>query len=141
MSTEENKKVVNAFIDRLFQTRDLAVLDQTMPADVVAHPIPSGYPMGDRAGLRDSLQKLFAAFPDLRVSVRDLIAENDTVVVRGTIAGTQAGEYKGIPPMGKHFSVPTLQVMEVREGKIVELWFQHDSLSIVEQLGGRVSFP
>ena len=44
----------------------------------------------------------FEAFPDLHVSVDELIAEDDRVFVRSTMTGTHDGEYKGIPATGRH---------------------------------------
>jgi steroid delta-isomerase-like uncharacterized protein len=139
VSTEENKQTVRTFIERLFVQRDLGLLDETEAADAVTHATPSGTYMSNRESVKETLKTLFAAFPDLRISVLDLIAENDKVVLRGTWVGTQAGEYLGIPPMGRHVTVPTVHVLRLRDGKIVEHWFAHDSLGVVQQLGGRIT--
>jgi predicted ester cyclase len=51
--------------------------------------------------LKEVFARLHRAFPDLHVTVEDLIAEGDKVVARDSVTGTHRGEYMGLPPTGK----------------------------------------
>ena len=64
-----------------------------------------------------------------------MIAEGDTVVVRGTTSGTQTGAMQGIPPTGKQFKVAGIDIFRVVDGKIVEPWDAVDQLGMLQQLG------
>jgi len=77
----------------------------------------------------------FAAFPDAGVTIEDLIAEGDTVVVRQTFRGTHTGDLMGIPPTGKQVSGTGIQITRIANGKAVEQWFNGDDLGLMQQLG------
>jgi len=64
-----------------------------------------------------------------------MIAEGDTVVVRGTTSGTQTGAMQGIPPTGKKFTISGIDIFRVVDGKIVEHWDAVDQLGMLQQLG------
>jgi predicted ester cyclase len=75
------------------------------------------------------------AFPDFKVTIDDLIAEGDKVVIRATWNGTQKGEFMGIPPTGKRVSFGVIDIIRMAGGKAVEHWGQMDSMGMMQQLG------
>jgi steroid delta-isomerase-like uncharacterized protein len=75
------------------------------------------------------------AFPDLHVSVEDLIAEGDKVVSRNTVTGTHKGEYMGRPPTGKSVTYNEIFIMRFVDGRIAETWGVVDVLAQMRQLG------
>jgi predicted ester cyclase len=77
----------------------------------------------------------YAAFPDLRHTVEDQIAEGDKVVTRITIRGTHQGELMGIPPTGRQIAVSALSIDRISDGKIAEEWVNSDVLGMLQQLG------
>jgi steroid delta-isomerase-like uncharacterized protein len=76
-----------------------------------------------------------AAFPDQRVTIEDLVAEDDRVVNRSTYTGTHLGEFQGIPPTGKRFTIGGINVSRIANGRIVEDWTILDQLGMLQQLG------
>ena len=78
---------------------------------------------------------MLSGFPDLRVTIEDMIAERDKVVTRFTTHGTQHGAFGGIPPTGKQVSVSTIEITRIAGGKIVEDWGLDDRLGMLQQLG------
>ncbi len=61
-----------------------------------------------------------AAFPDMRITVQDMIAEGDKVAARVTMRGTHQGEFQGIAPTGKRVQVRSMDMFRIADGKIVE---------------------
>ena len=75
------------------------------------------------------------AFPDLHLTVEDMIAEGDKVVTRFTSRGTQTGAFMGIPPTGKQVTVSSIVIARIADGKIVEEWGLDDQMGMLQQLG------
>jgi steroid delta-isomerase-like uncharacterized protein len=78
---------------------------------------------------------LLEAFPDLHLTVEDMIAEGDKVVVRNTVTGTHRGEYMGLPPTGKSVTYDEIFIFRFVNGRIAETWGVVDVLSQMKQLG------
>src|SRR5712691_11286150 len=72
----------------------------------------AGLPVGP-AGSRQAIGMMLTGFPDLHVTVEDMIAEGDKVVVRLTMRGTQQGALGGIPPTGKQVAVSTIDIVRI----------------------------
>lgn len=86
-------------------------------------------------GIRKFYQAFIAAFPDLNVSVEDIVTENDKLAYRITIKGTHKGELMGIPPTGKSISVPSITILHFRNGKCIERWSLAGFVILMQQLG------
>jgi steroid delta-isomerase-like uncharacterized protein len=79
--------------------------------------------------------RLYRAFPDLHITVEELIAEGDKVVEKDMVTGTHQGEYNGLPPTGKSVSYNEIFIMRFVNGRIAEIWGVVDVLSQLRQLG------
>ena len=91
--------------------------------------------MRDLTDLKQSWQKLHAAFPDNQTTIDHLIAEGEQVAKRSTFVGTHQHEWNGIPATGKQITIKGVTVYRIVAGKIVELWWGYDSLGVLQQLG------
>jgi predicted ester cyclase len=127
---ERNKALVGRWIEEGFNRQDLKVVDVVFVEDFTVN----GSPLG-RAGLKQSMAGRFTAFPDLQVSVVEIIAEGDKVGVWYTVSGTQRGEFEGIQPTGKRVNWFGSDFLRVEGGRIVAGWFVDDSLGLLRQLG------
>ncbi len=82
------------------------------------------------AKLIDTFKETFAeareAFPDLSITVEDVMAEGDRVAARVTMRGTHMGEFQGIAPTGKRVEVKAIDMFRISKGKIVEHWGHAD---------------
>jgi steroid delta-isomerase-like uncharacterized protein len=88
-----------------------------------------------REGIKQFYATLRAAFPDIHFTIEDQIAEGDRVVTRWTARATHTGEYQGIPPTGKQFSLTGIDIDRIANGKVVECWPIADELGVLQQLG------
>jgi C-1 hydroxylase len=115
MSLEENKAVVRKIFEA-FNKRNLASLDEFIAPDFVDHT-------NQLRGLEDVKQFLTAlikGFPDLQMTIEDMVAEGDKVWVRIKNMGTHTGEFRGQAPTGKTFTGIDVHNFRIVTGKIVE---------------------
>lgn len=133
MSAEDNKTLVRRVYEESINRRNLKVIDELIDPNYVDH-IP-GSPVQGIEGLQQAISTYLTAFPDLQMTIEDLIAEGDEVAARFTIRGTHTGELMGIPPTGRQVTVSALHILRVANGKIVEEWQNSDDLGMMQQLG------
>lgn len=82
------------------------------------------------------IMKMFnTAFPDLKFTIEDQIAEGDRVVSRVTTEGTHKGEFQGVAPTGKKVRSSVIAINRIVDNKIAERWTELDSFGIMQQIG------
>jgi steroid delta-isomerase-like uncharacterized protein len=114
-------------------------IDEIVDPDVrIRTPLPVEATGAD--ALKEVFARLHHAYPDLHVTVEDLIEEGDKVVGRNSISGTHQGEYMGIPPTGKTVTYNEIMVFRFENGRIAETWGVVDVFSQLKQLG-TISLP
>lgn len=84
---------------------------------------------------KEVFARLHRAFPDLRVTIEDLMAEGDKVVARNTVTGTHQGEYMGVPPTGKSITYNEIFILPFAGGRIAEVSGVVDLFSLMKQFG------
>ena len=134
MSTDDNRTLTQRFYEEVWNKGNLDAVDDLMTSDFVDHAAPPGFPSGPE-GAKQVFTMYRNAFPDFRLSVEDLIAEDDRVVARWVTQGTHQGELMGIPPTGKPVTVTGIDVFRIAGGKIAEHWAEFDMLGLMQQLG------
>lgn len=135
MSTEQNKALLRQIMEEVFSQGNMRRADELLAPDFVDHEeLPPGIPR-NREGVKQLTTILHHAFPDLKITIDDIIAEGDKVVVRSTWRGTHKGEFMGIPPTGKRVSVGVFDIVRIAGGKAVEHWGQMDNMGMMQQLG------
>ena len=132
--TDRNKAVIRRFVEEVQNKKDFAAYDELNDPEFVNLSAPPGVP-ADREGGKMFLGAFFNGFPDCEFTLDDMIAEGDAVVTKKTFTGTHSGEFGGIPPTGKRVTLQFVDIMRVRDGKIVEHWLSMDQLSFMQQLG------
>ena len=139
MNEEQNKLVASRFIHELWNERRLEVANELIAANCVTHQLRAGEPPKGAPRSPESLRQEAAAwltgFPDLRLSLEQMVAEGDLVSARCTISGTHTGSWMEIAPTGKKVNVPMMTIHRIAGGKIVEDWVLVGSLVLFQQLG------
>jgi steroid delta-isomerase-like uncharacterized protein len=131
--SEQNKALVRRYLEQTVNEGDATAFDELTSADYVGHM--SGVPTFDRATHKQLLAAFRGAFPDLRITIEDLIAEGDKVANRATYSGTHRGAFQGLAPTGKRFTIAGINVSRIADGKVVEDWTVLDMLGMLQQLG------
>ena len=132
MSTEVNEALAHRVYEA-FNQRNLEVLDELCAPDFVYH-LGSMSIQGPEA-YKQFLLKLLRAFPDLKATIEDTIANGDTVVARYILRGTHKGNYMGMPPTGKQITLTAMGITRIASGRAVEQWVNADDLGALQQLG------
>ncbi|GAA3928666.1 ester cyclase [Actinomadura viridis] len=132
-----NKATLRRFHDA-HSSGDMEVISKTIdevvrPDVLIRTPVPIES-TGAQA-LKEVFTALHHAFPDLHVSVEDLIAEGDKVVSRNIVTGTHQGEYMGLPPTGRSVAYSEMFVVRFVDGRVAETWAVVDVFSLMRQLG------
>jgi steroid delta-isomerase-like uncharacterized protein len=133
MPAQENKALLRRFIE-LWSTGNLAAADEFVRADLIDHTLPPDLPPG-LAGYKMLVGGFRAAFPDLNVSIDDLIAQGDKAAARVTFYGTHRDTFQGIPATGKQIRMGAIGILRFDGGEIVEHWATLDLLGLLQQLG------
>ncbi len=131
--SEQNKQLIRRMYE-VINDRDLSLATELLTEDVVYHDAPPGLPPG-REGFLAFTQMFLDAFPDLQLTVEDLLAEGDRVAARVRGRGTHQGELMGIAPTGRSFEASGITIIRLEDGRIAEEWEQIDMLGILQQLG------
>jgi steroid delta-isomerase-like uncharacterized protein len=131
---EEYKTTVQRSVDEFWNTGTLEAIDEFFATSYVGHD-PSGIHAGDLATFKMSAEAMFTAFPDLQVTIEDMVAEGDRVVKRWTARGTHDGEFMGIPATGNQIEVTGIDIYRMAGDKIEECWSNSDALGMMQQLG------
>jgi steroid delta-isomerase-like uncharacterized protein len=131
MSTVDNKTLIQQFFDEVINQRNLAALGQFVSPNAVNHTVPAGLPQEPSQFLDLHL----GAFPDMKATVEDLLADGDKVIARVSYRGTHHGAFMGIPPTGKPITVMGINIFRIANGKMVEHWGLTDRITALRQLG------
>jgi steroid delta-isomerase-like uncharacterized protein len=84
---------------------------------------------------QEFIKMVLRAFPDFNMSIEELIAVGDKVIVRYIIRGTHEGEFQGIPATGNKFEISSTFIIRIENGKLVEEREDADMLGMMTQLG------
>jgi steroid delta-isomerase-like uncharacterized protein len=136
--SEENRALLRRVIEEGLNQHNLALLDE-LYADCVWYSPATGELKGE--ALKQYLASILAAFPDIRYTIEDLVAEGDKVVIRWSGTGTHQGEFMGLAPTGKQMTTSGTDTYRIVEGKIVEYRGQWDFLGFLQQLGALPPLP
>ena len=134
MSTEENKAIVRRIWEEILNKGNLALVDELVAPNYIGH-FPGMEDIKGPEGLKQLFTMYLTAFPDLRLTIDDMVAEGDKVVCRVTLRGTHKGDLMGIAPTGKQVTGTRTVIHRIVGGKEVEGWDCADTLGMLQQLG------
>lgn len=134
MAADANKLLVQRLVRDVQEGGQLALIDELFGEDFVDHT-----PLPGLAATRDGVRMLFggmlAAFPDLKITIEEQVAEGEKVVTRKTFEGTHRGDFMGIPPSGNPIAFSVIDILTVRDGRFREHRVVVDQLQLLRQLG------
>lgn len=136
MSKQDNIKTQQQFGEAI-NSGNLEKFNDLMAPNVVDHdPAPDQGPGPE--GFIQFFETFRSAFPDLKVEVDQMVADEDNVSIAYTVTGTHKGDFMGVPATNKAISARGVQIARFENGKIVERWGSSDELGILKQIGASV---
>jgi predicted ester cyclase len=132
MSQQHNAEVFRTVMEEAFGKGNVAALDGLFAPDAKEHQF--GMPPTVE-GLKGSIISLRAAFPDLTLTVEEVVTDGDTVWGRATARGTHLGPFMGMTPSNKKFAIQVFDMCKFDNGRIVEHWGVPDRFALMAQLG------
>ncbi len=128
--------MVRRWIEEGFNKQNLTVVDELFAEQFAVN----GQVVG-RDGLKASMSRHLLGFPDLYVTIDDIVAEGSKVGIWYTVEGTHRGEFEGILSTGNHVKWSGFDLLSIEAGKISEARFLFDFLGLLKQLGVTVAIP
>src|SRR5437016_10578912 len=117
-----------------FTKKDAALLDKILHDDWVDIPSPPGTAPGPE-GVKPLLAQLTTTFPDLKLTIEDILQDGKKVVVRARMAGTQSEPCLGFPSKNRKMDIQVVDIHEFKDGRIIRTWHTEDWMSGLRQLG------
>jgi ketosteroid isomerase-like protein len=111
---EQNTRLVIRHFNEFVNNRDLTAIDRNVATDFLDHDGPGGREV-DRDADRAMMARMHGLYPDLRVEVKDSVAQGDKVVVRNLWTGTNA-------QTGQRMESHGFVMWRIKNGKIAERW-------------------
>ena len=142
MSPDELRALVHRHIEEGFNRGDWTVCQSTLADDYTAYYGAEGKANVGRDAYVRACTFLRRSFPDVNITIEDLVVEGDKIVMRYTERGTLTGEpFLGIAPDGQAYAKPGTTVYRVVDGRLAESWGVEDTLGWFRQLGAMPTVP
>ena len=135
MSSEQNKAIVRRLFEEPWKG-NLKVVDELIDRKYVGYDPSNPEPLRGPDGFKEFVSTYRAAYPDVRITVNDQIAEGDKVATRWTGRGKHDGDLMGVAPTGKSFKANGTDIFRFNDdGKVVTHWGVFDTVGMMRQLG------
>jgi predicted ester cyclase len=135
--TTRNKTIYKRLCD-VVNTGDVTLIS-TVIDEVFEPDVRNSTPLPVEGTGREALKQvwtiLLRAFPDLHVTIEDLVAEEDKVAVMNTVTGTQTGPYMGHPPTGERVTYTEMFILRFAGDRVAATSGVVDVLAQMRQLG------
>ena len=133
--SEQNKTNVRRLFEEVWNKGYVPVADELF-APTYTHHDSSTPDLGRGPESEKKRVTLYRnAFPDIRFTIEDMLAEGETVVARWSCRGTHKGDLNGIAPTGKQFNINGISIARFTNGKMFEGCVNWDALGLMQQLG------
>ena len=133
MGSESNAEIVRRFLERGFGAGDLSAVDEYVASDFIEHQ-DGAQGVGPDA-VKGVIRGLHASLSDIQLHIDDIVEAGDDVWVRMRARATNTKPIMGRPATGRSMEIQILDVIRLRDGKLVEHWGVADRLAMLQQLG------
>ena len=136
MSIEQNKTIMARMIEEVWNEGNLATADELFAPNHTSPSAPQLPPGSD--GVKILVKMFREAMPDYHMQIDLMVADDSQVVGRFTQGGTHTGgDLMGMKASGRKATWTEIGVLKIKDGKIVESWYEVDMLSMIQQLTGK----
>ena len=134
-TTEQNKQVVQRFVEECWNQGNLNKASELLTDQVRFHdPVFPNLNAGIQ-NVKNHIEACRKAFPDLRITIDDTIAERNEVVLHWRASGTHKGQFLGMPPTQRKVTVDGTSIYRLEGSKIAESHANWNLATMMAQLG------
>ena len=134
MQEEKNKQVIREFTKIFKNERNVDGVGHLFDTRNFIHhfraPLPTGFEDLKQVGIM-----MNGAFPDVVVTVEDLIASGDRVIERSSAVATHKGSMMGEPPTNKRIAWSEIHIYRLKDGKVWEHWAEIAMMELLQKIG------
>jgi steroid delta-isomerase-like uncharacterized protein len=134
-NAEANKAKTHQFYEEVMNGKKLETVDALCAADFTDHNPEQGHTGKGTADLKKTFGGWFAAYPDMHMTIDNMVAEGDMVATMFTVTGTWKGDMMGMKANGKSFKVSGTDFVKIKDGKATDRWGTFDVMGMLQQLG------
>lgn len=131
MSIKENKALVR-YVVELWNQRKMDDFFTLLAPEYIEHLPTRDITLGQ---LKQFAPKFLKTFPDLEITIKEMVGEGDTVALLLNWKATHSDEYLGIAPTGKKIDISVFNLIRIKAGRWVEFWNVTD-VGLMQQLRG-----
>jgi predicted ester cyclase len=133
--SEANKQLAIRWFEEVWNQRSEAAIDRMYGTNGKSYGFPDRDSVIEGPEAFKEIHRIFlAAFGDVHVDIKEVIAEGDRVAVRWQATQTHVGDYLGIPPTGKKTRIDGSSFITVKDGVILEGYNQMDMQLLILEL-------
>ena len=136
MTEAANKALIRRWFDEVWNKGQEAAVDRLFAERGIA------YGLGDTDAevrgpeqIKQFVRNMRSSLPDVHITIEDIVAEADKVMVRVLLEGTHTGDGLGVPPTGRRVRVAGIVLARISNDQIVEGWNSWDQLGLLRQIG------
>ena len=133
MKQESNKQMIQKMFTEMMNGRNFSNMAEVIAPNYVNHGIPNAKPGPE--GFKEILQQFLDGFPDMKINVEHIVAEDNMVATRGYWTGTNSGKFMGMQGTGKKVRCEYMDMWKIENGMCVENWVQMDMVGVMQQIG------
>lgn len=135
--SEKYETFLHRWFEEVWNNRREDAIDEMVVEDIVAHGLndAEGNTIRGREGFKTLHRAFLSAYPDLKITVEDVISEGDKIVARCTVRATHEGEGIGVAPTNQPIEFTGVAIVRIKDGKIVEAWNEFDFMKMYSQVG------
>lgn len=132
MSNELNIQSLKKFAEAV-NTGNWDLMYEAVAPDNIDHDPAPDQVQGPK-GYITFFKQLRTSFPDLKVELVHMVADEDNIAFAYELSGTHRGEFQGIMPTDKAIKARGLQISKFKNGVMIERWGSSDELGILNQI-------
>jgi steroid delta-isomerase-like uncharacterized protein len=134
---DEYETFMHRWFEEVWNKQNEDAIDRMCAEDVVANGLTDaeGNTIRGIEAYKTSFRAFVSAYPDMKITVEDTIAEGDKIAARCRVSATHAGEGLGVAPTNQPVEFTGMTIVRIKDGKIVEAWNEFDFMKMYSQLG------
>ena len=133
----EYESLIHRWFEEVWNNRSEDAIDEMFAEDGIANGLndAEGNPLRGPESFKTLHRTFLSAYPDLKITVEDTVAEGDKIAARCTVRATHAGEGIGVAPTNQPVEFTGMTIVRIKDGKIVEAWNEFDFMKMYSQVG------